>query len=261
MATFRWIQMSLFLMLVLQFTASTGTQLAFFIVRPGDEVTLPCGNRTDYPDDFVSTEWLFSASRSPETEMLTVTVEDVGFYTCRQNVSGKQQDADIFLSVIDMAEQIINDEVTLNCYVLQYEDCRHEVEWLYEGKEEIFSHMESSTHSCSDTVIFPTSKLQQTSSESLTCKVTNTYNQKVQLFPFKHPSSVKKADLPYFLRGIIVCVGLAILIITVVILNIWTKTKGKKSQMNEDIRLNDKEDESIEMYENVKELSASVSLH
>ncbi|MEQ2260580.1 hypothetical protein XENORESO_020764 [Xenotaenia resolanae] len=219
MAAFRWIQMSLFLTLVLQFTASTGTQLAFFIVRPGDEVTLPCGNRTDYQDDSVSTEWLFSAFRSPETEMLvrnpnrevntrsdkmsvtadcslvlkTVTVEDVGFYTCRQNVSGKQQDADIFLSVIDMAEQIINDEFTLNCYVLQYEDCRHEVEWLHEGKEEIFSHMESSTHSCSDTVIFPTSKLRQTSYESLTCKVTNTYNQKVQLFPFKHPSSVKKA--------------------------------------------------------------------
>ncbi|MED6277509.1 hypothetical protein CHARACLAT_014219 [Characodon lateralis] len=219
MAAFRWIQMSLFLMLVLQFTASTGTQLAFFIVRPGDEVTLPCGNRTDYQDDSVSTEWLFSASREVNTRsdrlsvtadcslvLKTVTVEDVGFYTCRQNVSGKQQDAEIFLSVIDMAEQIINNEVTLNCYVLQYEDCRHEVEWLYEGKEEIFSHLESSTHSCSDTVIFPTSKLQQTSYESLTCKVTNTYNQKVQLFPFKHSSSVKKAGgniLIFFIRFIL----------------------------------------------------------
>lgn len=42
-----------------------------------------------------------SVSADRSLVIKTVTVDDVGFYTCRKNVSGKQDDADIFLSVID----------------------------------------------------------------------------------------------------------------------------------------------------------------
>ncbi|XP_007564829.1 uncharacterized protein LOC103146744 [Poecilia formosa] len=293
MTAVRWIQMSLFLMLVLQFTAVAGREPSFFTVNAGDEITLHCGNGSDHQRDAGSTEWLFSGFRSPETEILgrkvtrrsdrlsvstdrslvikTVTVDDVGFYTCRKNVSGKQDDADIFLSVIDMVELKVNNKVVLNCSVLQYEDCRYVVEWLYDGAEEILSDIEISPPSCSATLTLSTSGHQQKPYESLTCKVTNTYTKKVEHFHFKPPPPVKKTDaikknspeqedFPYLLRGIIVSVGLAVLIISVVTVDMLTKTKRNKSETNEDTTLDNREDESIEMYENII-LSASDRLH
>ncbi|XP_014889462.1 uncharacterized protein LOC106948361 [Poecilia latipinna] len=298
MAAVRWIQMSLFLMLVLQFTAVAGREPSFFTVNAGDEITLHCGNGSDHQRDAGSTEWLFSGFRSPETEILvrelsrkvtrrsdrlsvsadrslvikTVTVDDVGFYTCRKNVSGKQDDADIFLSVIDMVELKVNNKVVLNCSVLQYEDCRYVVEWLYDGAEEILSDIEISPPSCSATMTLSTSGDQQKPYESLTCKVTNTYTKKVEHFHFKPPPPVKKTDaikknspeqqdFPYLLRGIIVSVGLAVLILSVVTVDMLTKTKRNKSETNEDTTLDNREDESIEMYENIIVLSASDRLH
>ncbi|XP_023203844.1 uncharacterized protein LOC111611406 isoform X1 [Xiphophorus maculatus] len=294
MAAVRWIQMSLFLMLVLQFTAATRREPSFFTVTAGDEITLHCGNRSDPQRDAGSTEWLFSGFRSPETEILvremsrnvtrrsdrlsvsadrslvikTVTVDDVGFYTCRKNVSGKQDDADIFLSVIDMVELKVNGKVVLNCSVLQYEDCRYVVEWLYDGEKEILSDIEISPPSCSATMTLSTSGRQQKPYESLTCKVTNTYTEKAEHFRYKCPPPVKKTDaikknppeqqdFPYLLRGIVVSVGLAVLIISVVTVNILTKTKANKSETNDDTTLDNKEDESIVMYENIIVLSAS----
>lgn len=109
------------------FTAATGTPPSYFTVSVGDEVTLHCGAKKDHKVNFGSTEWLFTGLRTAASQILvtelsrdiiarsdrlsvtanlslvikTVTVEDVGFYTCRQNVSGQQDDADYFLSVID----------------------------------------------------------------------------------------------------------------------------------------------------------------
>lgn len=289
MAVVRWIKTSLLLGLVLRFPVAAGTPPSYFTVSVGDEVTLQCGTRTDHQLDFGSTEWLFTGLRAARSQILvkklsrevvarsdrlsvtanlslvinTVTVEDVGFYTCRQNVSGEQDDADYFLSVIDMSQQRTDDKVVWTCSVLQYEDCRHEVEWSYQHKEETLSDVEISPPSCSATVTFPTSELLQKYYESLTCKVTNTYTGKIQFFHFnpppllRNPDPVMKAsseqqDFPYFLRGIIVSVGLAVLIVSVVMVNIWIKCKGNKSQMNEDTRLNDKEDDkNVQLYENI----------
>ncbi|XP_054882054.1 uncharacterized protein LOC129356482 [Poeciliopsis prolifica] len=298
MAAVRWTQVSLFLMLVLQFTAATRTEPSFFTVNAGDEITLRCGNISDPLRDAESTEWLFSGFRSPDTEILvkelsrkvtrrsdrlsvsadrslvikTVTVDDVGFYTCRKNVSGQEDDADIFLSIIDMVELKVDDKVVLNCSVLQYEDCRYVVEWLYVGPKEILSGIEISPPSCSATMTLSTSGHQQKPYESLTCKVTNTYTKKVEHFRFKPGRPVQKTDaitknqleqqdFPYLLRGIVVSVGLAVLIISVVTVNILTKTKANKSEVNEDTTLDNEEDERIEMYENIIVLSASDRLH
>ncbi|GLD73611.1 uncharacterized protein AKAME5_002493600 [Lates japonicus] len=66
-AEFRWIQMSLFLILVLQFTAANGQNPSVFTVRDGDEVTLPCQNVIDDQYKCDSSTWIFTASRSRST--------------------------------------------------------------------------------------------------------------------------------------------------------------------------------------------------
>ena len=87
-----------------------------------------------------------------------------------------------------MTEREDNDKVVLFCSVLDYDQCSHTVEWLYEGKEEI-SDMEISSPSCSDPVTFTSSHLNQRIYELLKCKVTNVNTKKVQLFTFSPQSS------------------------------------------------------------------------
>ncbi|KAI3364551.1 hypothetical protein L3Q82_011347 [Scortum barcoo] len=66
-----------------------------------------------------------------------VTVEDVGRYFCQQYKSDQKQgeDSQVHLSVINMNEQKDDDKVTLSCSVSSYDQCRHTVKWLYEGKD------------------------------------------------------------------------------------------------------------------------------
>lgn len=109
MAAFRWIQMVLLLILMLQFkgkdqndrfslkqlcfiilvgshyilvfshfveilfcilTAQIETQRTFLTVRDGNEVTLPCGNRRDTQDKSDETSWFFNNKHSFETRDL-----------------------------------------------------------------------------------------------------------------------------------------------------------------------------------------------
>lgn len=94
-----------------------------------------------------------------------------------------------------VTEQKSNDKVIFYCYVFSYEGCRHSVEWVYEGKENISSVMEISSRSCNSNVAFETSHFNQKSilSELLfvRCKVTDE-DKRVQLFPFSPPSSGEK---------------------------------------------------------------------
>ncbi|XP_044025083.1 uncharacterized protein LOC122863060 isoform X2 [Siniperca chuatsi] len=60
-------------------------------------------------------------------------------------------------------------------------------------------------------------------------------------------------------RFSIVSAGLAALIIIAVAVNMWTRTKGKKTQMDEN-KVNDDEDEGVVNYENFGDPSASVRL-
>ncbi|GLD49866.1 uncharacterized protein AKAME5_000342700 [Lates japonicus] len=76
------------------------------------------------------------------------------------------------------------------------------------------------------------------------CEVTDTHSGKVQRFTFSRQSSAAHADeevakLQGWQRFIIVSVGLAALIIIVVAVNIWAKTKGTKTQMDENNYLNE----------------------
>ncbi|KAL3979422.1 centromere protein H [Sarotherodon galilaeus] len=229
MAAVMWIQMSSFLLLMLQITAN-GHTLSLFPAGDDDEVTLPCKNAIHAQHECTSTTWFFSGSRNQKAVELVilgkivedlqaksdrlsvsrncslvikkVTVEDVGLYTCRQfNESGLQRGPDfqVHLSVIIMIEHKNDDEVKLYCCVFSYDHCRHRVEWLYEGKEEQPSDIEIKSGYCSTTLTFASSHTESRFYESLKCKATNDYNKKEQLFPFRLHSSYGQS--PFFIVG------------------------------------------------------------
>ncbi|XP_044025099.1 uncharacterized protein LOC122863064 isoform X2 [Siniperca chuatsi] len=260
MAEFKWI--SLFLIAALQFTAA---ERLSFTVRVGDEVTLPCENVTDGQRKCDSTTWLFVGSgytavvelvrlgqigenAKAKSDRLSVTascsllikkvaVEDVGYYTCRQFRSGQHQDVRVRLFLINMTEHKDPDKVTLTCSVLTSGQCGHTVKWLYEGKDvaEGNKDMETSQTDCYASVSFLDSHFIYTSrSNLLKCEVTDTYSGKVQQFPFSSQSAGEK---PGWWWLIIVAVGVAALLIIVVVVIRWKRTKGKKTQMDENTGL------------------------
>ncbi|XP_044025106.1 uncharacterized protein LOC122863067 isoform X4 [Siniperca chuatsi] len=262
MIKFRWIKMSLFLMPVLQFTAAAAGQLFLsFTVRVGEEVTLSCENVIDGQQKCNSTTWFFSKSRNTAAVELIklgqigerakaksdrlsvtascsllikkVTVEDVGRYHCQQFKLGDKQGPDsvVLLSVVTITEHKDPDKVALTCSVSTFERCRHTVKWLYASKDVAKDNKDlvTSQSPCSASVSFLTSHFIHTSrSNFLTCEVTD--GNKEQLFPFRLQPSGEKPD---WWRFSIVSAGLAALIIIVVAVNMWTRTKGKKTQMDE----------------------------
>ncbi|XP_042247140.1 uncharacterized protein LOC121882764 [Thunnus maccoyii] len=212
MAEFRWIKMFLFLILELQITALAG-QFSSFIIRDGDDATLPCESVTANQDKCDKTNWLFSSSNpvnlvkhgkihentKVKSDRLSVTAdcslvikkvtqEDVGDYYCRQHISGP--DTQVLLSVINMNKHEDSEQVTLSCFVRTHDSCRHRVKWLYEGHD-VDENVTISWDGCYGTVRFPAShlKLKSTSHEIFQCKVTDGYTNKEHLFTFSPPSS------------------------------------------------------------------------
>ncbi|XP_074472552.1 uncharacterized protein LOC141756587 [Sebastes fasciatus] len=196
-----------------------------------------------------------------------ITREDAGRYTCRQYIRSEQQqgpDATVLLSVVTMTEEKVNDEVTLFCSVSTYRRCEHTVKWLYEGNKD---EVETTPLSCSAMVTFPTLHLNQKSNyyELLKCNVTDETSGETLLLNAspqfscektggctsegKNDTSSEKNDTPTnqgWLRFIIVSVSLATLIITVVVVNVWMRTKGKQSQTDDDNAVHHDEDEDEE---------------
>ncbi|XP_032399487.1 uncharacterized protein LOC116706655 [Etheostoma spectabile] len=221
MEEFKWIKMSLFLILLLHSTAAAGYLLSSS-VRAGDDVTLPCEHVTDGQRACDSTTWIFSGSgdtvelvnlgkikeeagvkpdRLSVTEKCSlvikkVTEEDAGRYTCRQfYTSGHQQgpDAVVHLSVVTMTEHQDSDEVTLRCSVSTYGPCTHTVKWLFKSRDVDKDNPDfrTSQSPCSSSVTFPTSHFSYTSRYQLfRCEVTE--GDKVQEFPFSPQSSGEK---------------------------------------------------------------------
>ncbi|MEQ2238236.1 hypothetical protein ILYODFUR_031125, partial [Ilyodon furcidens] len=158
-------------------------QSLYFTFRVGDEVTLPCGNMIYIRNYCDSVTWMFiinsrtvtlfengqihrdAAAKSDRLSVAVncslvikkVSVEDVGVYVCRQFINGQRQgpDSPSYLSVIHTVQQKQKDKIILNCSVMEYNKCKHTVEWLYEGTDKTFSDMEKSEQSCSATVTFP----------------------------------------------------------------------------------------------------------
>ncbi|XP_014832406.1 PREDICTED: uncharacterized protein LOC106911623 isoform X2 [Poecilia mexicana] len=248
MITARETQTSLFLTLMLYLTATAAGQDQFLTVRVGDEVTLPCRNVICTRNQCDGITWMFSDKRSStlfengqiseaaaaksdrlkvtsgcSLVMKNVSVEDVGLYTYRQFVNGQQEsdDVNIYLSVIHMVQQKHLDKLILTCSVMEYIDCRHTVEWLNDGGEEM---MEEPDQSCSDTVMIHRN-WKPKKSENLKCKVTHKYTHNVQLVTTRIQTSGKTGWVWSF---IIRSVCLAAMIVTVLVIIRWTKTKGKE---------------------------------
>ncbi|XP_036942292.1 uncharacterized protein LOC119012499 isoform X1 [Acanthopagrus latus] len=313
MVQFKWIQMSLFVTAMLQFTGAAENLPASFTVTVGDDVTLTCENVIKPQQQCNSTTWTFSGLGSKRTVELvelgqigkdvkakdrlsvtekcslvikTVTVEDVGHYICQQyeyrGAPKSSPDSVVYLSVVSMTEHQNHDEVTLICSVWTYGPCKHTVKWLYEGKEVDTDNggVTTSQSLCSASVTF------QRTQSLYECKVTD--GNKKQLFPFRLQSSGKKpattessdtsrtertntgsgtdgstSELQRIgWRCIIVSVGLSALLISVVTVSMWTRTKGNKTQRQENRQHDDEdEDEGTVVYENTGEPSASVRLH
>ncbi|XP_050927632.1 uncharacterized protein LOC108887506 isoform X8 [Lates calcarifer] len=210
MAEFRWIQMSLLMILLLQFTATaTGQYSSIFTVRDEDEATLSCENVIDDQDQCDRTDWIFIGSGSRTVTLFEhgkiheaaksksdrlsvtencslvikkVTVKDVGRYICRQfDRSGQQQDPDalVVLSVVTMTEQKNRDQVTLNCSVRTHGHCRHTVKWLYNSHDVDKDIKELKTSSsCSSSVNFLTSHyIYKLRHKFFSCEVTDNNNR------------------------------------------------------------------------------------
>ncbi|XP_008302276.1 uncharacterized protein LOC103374035 isoform X2 [Stegastes partitus] len=228
MFSFTWIQISLFLMLLLYLTAVTGKEF-HITVRDGDQASLPCENMINDQEKCDSTTWIYGVSQnSTAVELVTlgqigknakhksdrlsvsancslvikkVTAEDVGRYTCRQYESGQQQgpDALVYLSLITVSGHKSPKTVMLSCFVLTYGDCRHTVKWLHQGSDvdKDGQDMRTSQSGCSATISFKTSYYQEKPGYLATfrCEVTNKNNQEVQLCSFTPLSSCEKAGV------------------------------------------------------------------
>ncbi|XP_023203987.1 uncharacterized protein LOC111611428 [Xiphophorus maculatus] len=252
--------MYLELFLMITVAAAAGQQAPEFLVRVGDEVTLPCKDVTDGQNQCDGTTWvlirsmktvtLFEAGKINLTtsDRLSVTVncslvikkvtmEDVGRYTCSQLTSGQQGPNSVYLTVVLMTEQKINNSFVLSCSVMDYEIHRHTVKWLHEGEGETSSHIKLSLPFYRSAAVLTTS-LHQNSTffNSTKCNVTNISTKEVQLFTFSRQSTDHKTDhktahdsgfLPvlYVLRCVVVSVGLAALLTSVITINMKTKNK------------------------------------
>ncbi|XP_033979774.1 uncharacterized protein LOC117477211 isoform X2 [Trematomus bernacchii] len=210
-----------------------------------------------------------------------VTEEDAGLYGCSQFRSGVQQGSVsvVYLHVVTMTGHLDNDEVTLNCSVSTYGRCDQTAKWLLQGQDVVKDHREikTSQYSCSASVTFLTSLFSYTTrSELFTCKVTDELTGDVQVFLFSDQSSDatttgtptihewtsenhNKEKGPAVWWLILVPVGLAALIITVVTVLIWTRAKGDKKRMTKNLEQNDEDEDEDEVnYENVGWASTSV---
>ncbi|KAM8725218.1 uncharacterized protein AB9X84_002081 isoform 2-T2 [Acanthopagrus schlegelii] len=225
MVQFKWIQMSLFVTVMLQFTGAAENLPASFTVTAGDDVTLTCENVIKPQRQCNNTTWSFSGLGSKQVVELVVhgqigeddkakdrlsvtekcslviknvTVEDVGRYICQQyeyrGAPNSSSDSEVYLSVVSMTEHQNHDEVTLNCSVWTYGPCRHTVKWLYEGKEVDTDNggVTTSQSLCSASVRVPSHHhIYKSEFEFVNCSVTDG-DKEQQLFPFRLQSSGKK---------------------------------------------------------------------
>ncbi|XP_025754468.1 uncharacterized protein LOC112842364 [Oreochromis niloticus] len=294
MDEFRWIQMFLCLMLMIQIAVSVNETSIF--MKVGGDVTLPCLNLIDEQNNCDGITWTFASRNKPTTiELITLgqigehaktksdrlsvtvncsvhikklTVEDVGFYSCQQykvketpSKHTRVRQSFVDLSVITLTEHKNIDKGILNCSVLTHGECHHTVMWQIKGKDvdKEDNEIVTSQTVCSTTVSIPESHFLYSSRYNiLACEVTDSKIGKVQLFAFTSQPSGEETDFSVSLRSIIISLGLAATLITAVTVNIWTRTKGNTTKMDKTIHYDQVEDDVTVHYENIGVSAASV---
>ncbi|XP_034384203.1 uncharacterized protein LOC117727804 isoform X6 [Cyclopterus lumpus] len=175
-----------------------------------------------------------------------------------------------------MEEHLSSDYVSLTCSVLTNDDCNHKAEWLYAGD----AHgVQTSRSSCSASVTFPAPPLHQKKPpEFLRCRVTDRQSGRSLLYGVCTASWCEKtggtsegenktSSANVWWRFIIL--GLATLLVVVVVLYTWKRTRGRETRMGvnavhhegEDEDEGEGEGEGTVTYENVGEPSASIRFH
>ncbi|XP_039454350.1 uncharacterized protein LOC120432989 [Oreochromis aureus] len=212
-------------------TVRNATSSSNITVRVGDEVTLPCKTGNDFyykcppPPPPTTTTWIFSDSGSKTAVTLSdnsqvhkslgamsdklsvtancslvikeVTHEDAGSYTCIQFISGKNvTDYQVDLFVITMVPQQIS-EIKVRLGVRNITTTR-----------------------IASTIITQLAPAGTTTSATPTSNTAATTQKST-------PETEETTGC--WVKFIVVIVGLAALSVTVVSVNIWTKTKGYKS--------------------------------
>ncbi|KAG7220567.1 hypothetical protein INR49_018004, partial [Caranx melampygus] len=230
MAELRWIQTCLSLILGLQVTAVTGQRSSnsSITVRAGDDVTLSCTQVIGGQHECNNTDWYFIGSENIKlvgvgkivvkdkstSDRLRVTktcalvlkkvsAGDAGRFECQQFSSGKfHHTTHVFLSVVSMTEQKIDEDVTLTCSVSSYGDCRDKVRWLYRGNPVDKGHRElkTSQSGCSATVSFLKTNFISNDLDNFKCEVMNSSSGNKQQFTFSPRSSAGRGQSSLIFR-------------------------------------------------------------
>ncbi|XP_025998818.1 uncharacterized protein LOC113006834 [Astatotilapia calliptera] len=286
MGEFRWIQMFLCRMLMIQIAVSVNETSIF--MKVGDDVTLPCLNVIDEQNNCDGTTWIFTSTSKPTVELITLgqisekvktksdrlsvtvncsllikklTVEDVGLYSCQQYKLGKTRAEDtlvhqslVDLSVITLTEHKDTEKVTLSCSVTH---CSTTVSvlknnYLYSSRDEILKCEVTDTKSGRVQVF----SSQPSGEETVDPKTTTKMNSKSESDTTPETTTITKSSpsitaLSLYITG---AVGLVILVITAVFVIRWKKNKGNKTQKYENAGLSLKPTETQSAPQTIQDL-------
>ncbi|KAL3979454.1 two pore calcium channel protein 1 [Sarotherodon galilaeus] len=216
MDEFRWIQMFVCLMLMIQIPVSVNETSMF--MKVGDDVTLPCLNVVNEQNNCDGTTWTFTSRNKQTAELITLgqigenpktksdrlsvtancslvikklTVEEVGQYSCDHHKLREIQtqhtlfhQSKVDLSAITLTEHKETDKVTLSCSVVTYGECHHTVKWLIGGRDvdKESRQIVTSQTDCSATLSFLIyHHIYNSRYNTVKCVVTDNKTGKVQL--------------------------------------------------------------------------------
>ncbi|CAI5684490.1 unnamed protein product [Oreochromis niloticus] len=252
MAAFTWIQMSSLLILMLQFKGTTEQHETVQTVTAGrgHDVTLPCKNVIQGQHNCISTTWIFSDSSStvtlfefgqikeakPKSDRLSlsadcslvikkVTDQDVGRYTCRQfkTATGSQEGPDFRIYLTFNKNVTTTKSATSLTLTTASNNPSAD-----SGKD---SEMTTST-----TVKSTTRKSTTEPTIKPTLKITNIWTTKEEVKISE--GTLTTNNQPQVQSGFIVIpVCLAALLIIVVVIIRWKKTKVNKAQQSDNMLL------------------------
>ncbi|XP_025998819.1 uncharacterized protein LOC113006835 [Astatotilapia calliptera] len=284
----RWSKMFLCLISIIQiaeFSTVSANETTIFM-KVGDDVTLPCINVIDEQNNCDGTTWTFASRNRTLIEVIsfgqlgekaknasdrlsvtancsllikTLTVEDVGFYYCKQYRYLQKHrhkrlvsESLVDLSVLTLTEHEDNDKVTINCSVVTYEKCHHTVRCLFKGRavDRDNSQIVTLQTGCSTTVsLLKSHHVYSSRDYLLDCEVNDAHTEG-KLFTFspqlsgdrqrtnnptrKNPAGYSQSNTQAIHWYVVAAVGFVLLLITAASVIRWRKTKANKTQTDED---------------------------